>query len=153
LPPLHTPTIGDRLTAAGVDWAWYSGGWSNANGDIGGPGWGNGDGPAGAGGQAIGGGRFPARAHARFPVHQQPFNYYAAFDPSTAAGLANRKAHLADEAVFLQLANASTKSCELKPVSLVKPIGAENEHPGYASESAGSTHLVDLIEAIQQSAC
>ena len=22
-----TPTIGDRLTAAGVDWAWYSGGW------------------------------------------------------------------------------------------------------------------------------
>ena len=31
----RTPTIGDRLTAKGVDWAWYSGGWSNANGNVG----------------------------------------------------------------------------------------------------------------------
>ena len=38
----RTPTIGDRLSGAGVDWAWYSGGWSNANGDIGAPGWTNG---------------------------------------------------------------------------------------------------------------
>jgi acid phosphatase len=45
LPPLTTPNIGDKLTAAGVDWAWYSGGWSNANGDIDGPGWTNGHGP------------------------------------------------------------------------------------------------------------
>ena len=37
--PLQTaPTIGDRLSAAGVDWAWYSGGWANATGDIDGPG-------------------------------------------------------------------------------------------------------------------
>ena len=42
LPPQTNPTIGDRLSAAGVDWAWYSGGWSNANGDVGGPGWTNG---------------------------------------------------------------------------------------------------------------
>jgi len=39
LPPLSHPTIGDRLSEAGIDWAWYSGGWSNANGDVGGPGW------------------------------------------------------------------------------------------------------------------
>jgi acid phosphatase len=42
LPPLTNPTIGDRLSAANVTWAWYSRGWSNANGDIGGPGWTNG---------------------------------------------------------------------------------------------------------------
>jgi len=24
------PTIGDRLTAKGIDWAWYSGGWDDA---------------------------------------------------------------------------------------------------------------------------
>src|SRR5207248_3423257 len=30
LPPLKTPTIGDRLSAKGIDWAWYSGGWDNA---------------------------------------------------------------------------------------------------------------------------
>ena len=45
LPALKTPNIGDELSAAGVDWAWYSGGWSNASGVIGGPGWTNGHGP------------------------------------------------------------------------------------------------------------
>ena len=30
LPPLHDETIGDRLTDAGLDWAWYSGGWDDA---------------------------------------------------------------------------------------------------------------------------
>ena len=46
LPPQTAPTIGDRLSAKGVDWAWYSGGWSNADGDIGAPGWTNGTAPA-----------------------------------------------------------------------------------------------------------
>jgi phospholipase C len=30
LPAQTAPTIGDRLSARGVDWAWYAGGWSNA---------------------------------------------------------------------------------------------------------------------------
>ena len=34
-------------------------------------------------------------------------------------------------------------------VSFVKPVGIENEHPGYASEPNGSDHLVDLIQAVQ----
>src|SRR4029077_18462 len=38
-------------------------------------------------------------------------------------------------------------------VSFVKPIGAENEHPGYTGETRGSDHLVALIDAIQTSAC
>src|SRR5262249_24419587 len=29
-----------------------------------------------------------------------------------------------------------------------KPLGEENEHPGYASEPAGNRHLVDLLKAI-----
>ena len=29
------------LSAAGVDWAWYAGGWSNAAGNVGAPGWTN----------------------------------------------------------------------------------------------------------------
>ena len=33
LPPQTSTTIGDELSAAGVSWAWYSGGWSNADGD------------------------------------------------------------------------------------------------------------------------
>ena len=33
-------------------------------------------------------------------------------------------------------------------MSFVKPFGAENEHPGYASEPDGSDHLVDLLKAV-----
>jgi phospholipase C len=45
LPPQTGTTIGDRLDDAGVDWAWYAGGWSNAAGLVGDPGWTNGAGP------------------------------------------------------------------------------------------------------------
>ena len=51
------------------------------------------------------------------------------------------------------MSRSSTKTCQLKPVSFVKPIGAENEHPGYTSESAGSTHLVELLMSLQDSRC
>jgi len=154
LPPLNAPTIGDRLSAAGVDWAWYAGGWSNANGDIDGPGWTNGAGPSCSDAATFAGAVFPNCPDKLFQFHHQPLNYYAAFDPGTTAGLANRRAHLRDEVEFLQLARSSTSSrCHLKPVSFVKPIGAENEHPGYTNENTGSDHLVALIDAITQSAC
>src|SRR5204863_124578 len=78
---------------------------------------------------------------ALFQFHHQPFNYYAAYAPGTAA----RAAHLQDEANFI----GAARTGHLKPVSFVKPVGEENEHPGYASEHDGSDHLVDLIKAIQ----
>jgi phospholipase C len=154
LPPVSNPTIGDRLSAAGVDWAWYSGGWSNANGDINGPGWTNGAGPKCSDPNAFATAAFPNCPDKLFQFHHQPFNYFAAFDPTTAPGRANRQAHLRDEVEFLQLASSSThRKCNLKPVSFVKPVGAENEHPGYTGETQGSDHLVALIDAIQKSAC
>lgn len=30
LPPQTQPTLGDRLSDAGISWAWYAGGWNNA---------------------------------------------------------------------------------------------------------------------------
>jgi len=39
----------------------------------------------------------------------------------------------------------------LPAVSFVKPIGEENEHPGYASVTAGEKHLVGLLKAIEAS--
>ena len=51
------------------------------------------------------------------------------------------------------MVGSSSKSCDLKPVSFIKPVGQENEHPGYASEPNGSDHLVDLLSAIQGSKC
>ena len=153
LPPLHHATIGDRLTAADIDWAWYAGGWSNANGDASGAGWTNGAGPACSDPKAFATAVFPNCPDKLFQFHHQPFNYFAAFDATTVAGRANRQAHLRDEVELEQLTASSQSTCRLKPVSFVKPIGAENEHPGYTGETQGSDHLVALIDAIQTSAC
>ena len=157
LPPLVvTPgsnvnvTIGDELSANGVDWAWYAGGWDNAAGNTTSPYYTNGAGPfCSDTTNTINNATWPYCADKLFQFHHQPFNYVANYAPGTAA----RAAHLQDEKAFLQLATSSATACNLKPVSFVKPIGAENEHPGYTNESAGSSHLVDLIKAIEGSAC
>jgi acid phosphatase len=150
LPPQTAPTIGDRLSAKGVDWAWYSGGWSNANGDVGAPGWTNGTTPGTCTDpNTATGAVYPNCPDKLFQYHHQALNYFASFAPGTAA----RAAHLRDEAEFEALAEGSRRHCALKPVSIIKPIGAENEHPGYASVSSGSTHLVELLSAIQNSRC
>jgi acid phosphatase len=142
LPLLTHATIGARLSAKGVDWAWYSGGWSNANGDVGAPGWTNGIGPNCANPNVFSGATFPNCPDKLFQFHHQPFNYFAAYAPGTAA----RAEHLRDEAEFI----AAAKSGRLRAVSFVKPLGPENEHPGYTNENGGSSHLVDLVKAIVQ---
>jgi acid phosphatase len=149
LPPQTAPTIGDRLSAARVDWAWYSGGWSNAAGRVGEPGWTNGNGPTCSDPHTIANAPYPYCPDKLFQFHHQPLNYYASFAPGTQM----RQQHLRDETEFEQLAQDSTRRCQLKPVSFIKPIGAENEHPGYASETNGSDHLVDLLQSIEASAC
>jgi acid phosphatase len=170
IPRQTNPTIGDSLNGASIDWAWYAGGWSNADGDVGAPGYTNGTSPAATptgctdpdvDPSVTGPTADPPNEHISqwpfcpnnlFQYHHQPFNYFEAFSRDTAAGMANRAAHLKDEQEFIQLANSSSR-CKLKPVSFVKPIGQENEHPGYASESGGSSHLVSLLEDIQNSRC
>ncbi len=109
------PTIGDRLTAAGVSWNWYSGGWNAAAAGHPGP---------------------------LFQFHHQPFNYFAAYAPGQPG-----RAHLKDEADFTR----ALRLGRLPKVSFVKPYGAENEHPGYASEPDGSDHLVNLLRRISRS--
>jgi len=147
IPQTHT-TIGDELSGAGVSWSWYAGGWSNADGDVGGPGWTNGVGPVCSDPRAMPNPSFPFCPDSTFQFHHQPFNYYANYAP----GLPGRT-HLRDEAEFEQRLQSSTGSCKLDAVSFDKPLGLENEHPGYASEPNGSDHLVDLLEAIRNSAC
>jgi phospholipase C len=149
LPAQTGATIGDRLSAAGVSWAWYSGGWSNADGDVNAPGWTNGDGTAGCtDAYSIPNPSWPYCPNKVFQYHHQPFNYYANFGPGTPG-----RAHLQDEQAFINLAQSSRSECKLNSVSFIKPIGLENEHPGYTSESRGSDHLVDLLQTINKSAC
>jgi phospholipase C len=151
--PLQTgKTIGDELSKANVSWAWYSGGWSNADGDAGAPGWTNGtnfgvcsDPYSSLNGTTAAKWYCPNKV---FQYHHQPFNYFQNYAPGTAG-----RTHLQDEQAFMNLANASEDQCKLNSVSFIKPIGLENEHPGYTSETAGSSHLVQLLSAINNSAC
>src|SRR3954447_6445590 len=139
--PLQTnATIGDRLTAKGVDWAWYAGGWSNAAGIVNGPGWTNGAGPNCSDPNVIPKSPYPYCPDGLFQFHHQPFNYYASYAPGTPG-----RSHLKDEAEFSSTVAGSASSCGLKPVSFIKPIGEENEHPGYASTTNGDSHLVTLL--------
>lgn len=139
LPALAHETIGDRLDDAHIDWAWYAGGWSNADGRVGAPGWTNPPthcDPA----TTMAGAVFPRCPDMMFQFHHQPFVYFGKYAPGTDA----RKERLLDETEFL----AAAAQGGLRPVSFVKALGSENEHPGDASESRGDQHLVDLVEAV-----
>jgi phospholipase C len=76
-----------------------------------------------------------------FQFHHQAFNYYANYAPGTEA----RAQHLKDESDFIAAAQAGT----LPAVSFVKPLGPNNEHPGYADLITGENHLLDLISAVR----
>jgi phospholipase C len=158
LPPQKHATIGDRLSAKHVSWAWYSGGWSNAAGNVGAPGWTNGTAPAPAtddnpkpcpDANANPKAQWPYCADKLFQFHHQPLNYFASFAPGTR----ERARHLRDEADFFGRLKDSGRRCRLQDVAFVKPVGAENEHPGYASATEGSDHLVKLLRAIERSRC
>ena len=129
----YRPTIGDRLDRARVSWKWYSGGWSDAL----------------AGHPQVdpfGGG---------FQFHHQAFGYYANYAPFNADGtpnpqtnsLLNPNAHLQDENQFF----ADLAAGNLPAVSFVKPIGANNEHPGYSGLLKGQQHVASIVHAIQNS--
>jgi len=77
---------------------------------------------------------------ATFQFHHQPFAYFAKYADGTQA----KKDHLKDEADFIAAAQAGT----LPSVSFVKPLGLNNEHPGYAALNAGENHTVELINDV-----
>jgi acid phosphatase len=140
LPPSHNTNIGDLLSAKGISWNWYSGGWDNAAGNVGGRGWTNGNGTTCTDPDTFPGSTFPNCPNVLFQFHHQPFNYYEGYGPGQPG-----RSHLKDEQDF----RADLRAGRLPAVSFVKPVGQENEHPGYTNVTAGEQHLVDLIKAIQ----
>jgi phospholipase C len=80
---------------------------------------------------------------ALFQFHHQPFAYFKQFGDGTAA----RKEHLKDETDML----AAIAAGNLPAVSFWKPIGAENEHPGYANVSSGDHKVATVLKSIEQS--
>jgi len=75
-----------------------------------------------------------------FQFHHQPFAYYANY----ADGTQGRKDHLKDETDFVTAAKAGA----LPAVSFIKPLGINNEHPGYAALATGENHTLELINDV-----
>src|SRR2546423_6515137 len=112
LPPQTGTTIGDELSAAGVSWAWYAGGWSNADGGVGAPGWTNGFVPGVcADPDSSPNPVWPYCPNKVFQYHHQPFNYYANYAPGTPG-----RTHLRAEQEMLAKINSSSSQCNLDSV-------------------------------------
>jgi acid phosphatase len=130
LPAQTMPTIGDRLSAKGVDFAWYSGGFALAS--------------------------KPDRteqetrylnAAVRFQWHHQPFAYFKRFDPTTPEGLAERTKHLRDAEGL----GADITAGTLPPVTFYKPSGLLNQHPGYADLDKGDAEVARIADLLSNS--
>jgi phospholipase C len=123
LPPQTEQTIGDLLSAKRVTWAWYAGAWQAAL-----------DGKN-------------AEPVPNFQYHHQPFNYFTAMAPGTAA----RAEHLRDGGLgggeFIKVIDSGT----LPQVTFYKPQGNLNEHPGYTDVLDGDRHVADVIAHLQRS--
>jgi acid phosphatase len=78
-----------------------------------------------------------------FVYHHQPFAYFADY----AAGSAGAAEHLKDERDMLMAINDRT----LPAVSFYKPLGANDEHPGYTNIVQGDNHAAWLIQMIRNS--
>ncbi len=128
LPPQVLATIGDRLDAKGVSWAWYGGSW-----------------------KAAGAGTPEARSiiyagKVQFQPHHQPFNYYERFDPAKHAEA--RAKHLVD---FDERFLADAAAGKLPQVAFYKPQGNLNQHAGYANLADGDAHIASVVEQLQKS--
>lgn len=80
-------------------------------------------------------------ADSLFQYHHQPFIYFIKYGDGTPG----RAQHLKDERDFIAAARAGT----LPAVSFVKPIGENNEHPGYTDLISGERHALELIKAVR----
>jgi phospholipase C len=78
-----------------------------------------------------------------FQWHHQPFAYYDNYRPSTQG----RASHLQDEQEFFN----DLYGDNLPAVSFIKPLGPDNEHPGYAALLQGQQHVADIVAAVKAS--
>src|SRR5258708_4036393 len=118
VPNQTLPTIGDKLTDKGVDWAWYSGGWNDAVAAA------NIANDAGADAAAQSEAGIATKANA-FQFHHQPFIFFDKYKDGTAA----KTAHLKDEIDFMAAVTAGTPP----PAPFLKPAGSHTTHPTHTT--------------------
>lgn len=77
-----------------------------------------------------------------FQPHHQPYLYFANYAPGTVGAT-----HIQDESAFFSAIASNT----LPQVSFLKPLGANNEHPGYTNVTQGQTYVANVVSQIQMS--
>jgi phospholipase C len=132
--PASQKTIGDLLTdhSPSLSWKWYSGGWILALAN---------DPRAGGCPNPSAADPNPPATGFCFQYHHQPFVYFQRWGTDYSQVKAQ---HLQDESDFF----ADLKKDELPAVSFIKPVGTDNEHPGYATLLQGQQHMAKLVQAV-----
>jgi acid phosphatase len=132
VPAQTAKTIGDTLSAKGVSWAWFAGGYNQALED---------------GRQAPTAKRAViynrAAGSPNFQAHHQPFNYFARFAPGTP----DRAQHMKDGEDFF----AAIDKGSLPQVSFYKPTGRLTQHPSYTDIRSGDEHIAEVLERLRKS--
>jgi len=97
-----------------------------------------------------------------FQFHHQPFAYFTKYAPFLTApttdysssnppqlnpNTTGPSAHLQDEQNFF----TDVAAGNLPPVAFIKPLGPNNEHPGYTDVVTGQNHVAALVAAVQKS--
>jgi phospholipase C len=77
-----------------------------------------------------------------FQFHHQPFASVARYAPGTPG-----RGHRKDEADFFR----DLATGRFPAVAFVKPIGDDNEPPGYSTVAAGQQQVATLVKAVQAS--
>jgi phospholipase C len=78
-----------------------------------------------------------------FQWHHQPFAYFDNYAPGTQG----QRSHLQDETDFFN----DLYGDNLPAVSFIKPLGPDNEHPGYTNLLQGQQHVANIVDAVQNS--
>lgn len=83
------------------------------------------------------------KADPLFQFHHQPLAYFANYADGTPA----KAEHLKDISYFF----SALQNDALPAVSFVKPLGPDNEHPGYTDLLRGQQYVADLVKTVQDS--
>ena len=123
------PSIGDRLEAASLSWAWYNEGWNTVK-----P-W------ALKTAFDAGDGSVVIDSSEGYLPHHNPFQYFPTWAQNVKAG------RMRDVEDFLE----DIKNDKLPAVSFLKGTGSSDEHPAYSAPRWGEQWVMGLLKALGES--
>ena len=131
LPPQTSKTIGDTLSAKGISWAWYAGGWNAALADGGKP--------------------LKRSEQSSTRVRTTPSISSRTISRSTISpGLrrARRIASCISRTARTSCATSMPAGC--RRWCSTSPPGCFNQHPSYTDLLSGDAHIADILERLRR---